>query len=99
MIGTIMKGSQQVGLAVKSGNLSGLYPKKSEGLGKAGCVAALSECLPFSNASFRERHWQVWEWVVTSRNSSYVTNEVMLQATCGKKVRRKKEEIFLCQEQ
>lgn len=40
--------------------------------------------LPFRDIFLRKRHWQVWECVVTNRNSSWIANEVMFEATCGK---------------
>lgn len=40
--------------------------------------------LPFTDIFFKQKHWHVWELVVTNKNSSYVANEVMLKATCRK---------------
>jgi hypothetical protein len=43
-----------------------------------------TENLLLNEASFREKHWQVWEWVVNNKNSSYTANDVIFDATWNK---------------
>lgn len=40
-----------------------------------------TENLLFNEASLRQKHRQVWEWVVNNKNSSYTANDVTFEAT------------------
>jgi len=56
---------------------------KTSGQWRRGSLRFVKKSLLLSEAPLREKHWQVWEWVVTSRKSSHTANDVIFDATCN----------------
>lgn len=62
---------------------------------RRGYLQFVKECLLLSEAPLREKPWQVWEWVVTSRKSSHTANDVIFDATCNRQEAHRKLAIIL----
>lgn len=58
---------------------------KGQKIIKEGLFSTLhTEHLLLNEASLKQKHWQVWEWVVNNKNSAYTANDVIFEAIYNK---------------